>query len=519
MIKELVIDVSPNEIDIALLEKKKLVELSKEKSNPKFSVGDIYLGRVKKIMPGLNAAFVDVGYEKDAFLHYLDLGPQFRSLAKYLNLALNRKGKMVSMQRFQRDKDIDKKGKISDVLTSGQFVLVQIAKEPISTKGPRLTSEIALAGRNMVLMPFSDKVSVSQKIDSEEEKKRLKTLMKSIRPNNYGVIVRTVAEDKMVKVLDEELRGLAAKWENALEKIRGTKPPSIIISELNRTSAILRDILNVSFNNIYINDETAARETKEYISTIAPEKEKIVNHYKGSTPIFEKFGIEKQIKTSFGKTVSFKSGAYLIIEHTEALHVIDVNSGNRTKNADNQETNALEVNLAAVEEVARQLRLRDMGGIIVIDFIDMHRQENKNKVFELMKSEMESDRTKHSILPLSKFGLMQITRQRVRPEMAINTREKCASCGGTGEISPSILIVERIEHHLADLFENNKLKNLTIRVHPFISSYLRQGWLKSILRAWGKAYKCRIKSVPISSYDFLEYHFFDKDGQEIKHKF
>jgi ribonuclease G len=515
--KELVIDVATNEIDIALLENKKLVELNKEKSNPKFSVGDIYLGRVRKIMPGLNAAFVDVGYEKDAFLHYLDLGPQFRSLQSYLNAALTRKGKLISMQRFKREKDIDKNGKITEVLTSGQFILVQIAKEPISTKGPRLTSEIAIAGRNMVLMPFHDKVSVSQKITSEEERNRLRTLLQSIRPSNYGIIVRTVAEGKMVKVLDEELRSLEKKWEAAFEKMRGTTPPALIISELNRTAVILRDILNVSFNNIYVNDETAAREIKEYISTIAPEKEKIVNHYKGSTPIFEKFGLEKQIKASFGKTISFKSGAYLIIEHTEALHVIDVNSGNRSKSLDSQETNALEVNLSAAEEIARQLRLRDMGGIIVIDFIDMHSQDNKNKVFERMKQVMEDDRTKHSILPLSKFGLMQITRQRVRPEMDINTREKCPTCGGTGEISPSVLLVDKIEITLSDLIKKYNFKRTTLRLHPFIASHVKKGWLFSLHRKWQRMFKCKIKIVPISSYDFLEYRFFNREGKELIH--
>ncbi len=514
MSKELVIDVGSNVIDIALLEKKRLVELSKEKSNPKFSVGDIYLGRVRKIMPGLNAAFVDVGYEKDAFLHYLDLGPQFRSLQKFLNAALTRKGKITGMQRFKREKDIDKNGKIADVLNTGQYILVQIAKEPISTKGPRLTSEITLAGRNMVLMPFNDKVSVSQKIKSEEERKRLKTLLQSIRPTNYGIIVRTVAENKMVKVLDEELRGLVRKWESAFDRIRGTVPPALIISELNRTSAILRDILNVTFNNIYVNDESVYREIREYIGTIAPEKEKIVSLYNGSSPIFEKFGIEKQIKASFGKTVSFKSGAYLIIEHTEALHVIDVNSGNRSKVVDNQETNALEVNLAAVDEIARQLRLRDMGGIIVIDFIDMHLQENKNKVFERMRQAMEEDRTKHSILPLSKFGLMQITRQRVRPEMAINTREKCPTCGGTGEISPSILLVDRIENALAEVVKKTSGK-ITIKLHPIVASHLTKGWLFTIARRWKRTYKCRIKVVPVSSYDFLEFHFFDSEGLEI----
>jgi ribonuclease G len=513
--KELVIDVKANEIDIALLEHKKLVELSKEKSNPKFSVGDIYLGRVKKIMPGLNAAFVDVGYEKDAFLHYLDLGPQFRSLQKYLHDALNRKSKITSMQKSKREADIDKNGKINQVLTSGQYVLVQIAKEPISTKGPRLTSEIAIAGRNMVLMPFSDKVSISQKLESADEKKRLKTLISSIKPANYGVIVRTAAEGKMVKTLDEELRGLVRKWESSFEKLRGSHPPKLFLSELNRTSVILRDVLNVGFNNIHINDESLHREICEYINTIAPEKEKIVKLYKGNTPIFEKFEIHKQLKASFGKTVSFKSGAYLIIEHTEALHVIDVNSGNRAKGVDNQETTGLEVNMAACDEIARQLRLRDMGGIIVIDFIDMQNQDNKIKVFERMKEVMEPDRTKHSILPLSKFGLMQITRQRVRPEMHINTRETCPTCDGTGEISPSILIIERIENHLVDIVAKHTGKSLSIRVHPFIAAFINKGVLNSVKRKWKRKYSKNIKINSISSYDLLEFHFFDNKNEEI----
>jgi ribonuclease G len=264
-----------------------------------------------------------------------------------------------------------------------------------------------------------------------------------------------------------------------------------------------------------VNDQNFCREIKEYISEIAPEKEKIVKHYRGSAHIFEKFGVEKQIKGSFGKTVSFKSGAYLIIEHTEALHVIDVNSGNRSKSVNNQETNALEVNLAAVDEIARQLRLRDMGGIIVIDFIDMHLNENKNKVFERMKEIMEADRTKHSILPLSKFGLMQITRQRVRPEMDINIREKCPTCSGTGEISPSILLVERIENTLADLMNSHKIKRIILKLHPYVAAFVEKGLIKSLKRIWQKRYKCKIKIVPISSYDFLQFRFFDEQGKKI----
>ncbi len=514
MSKELIIDVTSCDISIALIVNKRLVELNRERSNLKFSVGDIYLGRVKKLMPGLNAAFIDVGYEKDAFLHYLDLGPQFKTLQKYFDLALRRKGKLLSVQKFKREKDIDKEGKITDVLNAGQSVLVQVSKEPISTKGPRLTSEISLAGRNIVLLPFNEKVSVSQKIESKEEKNRLKTLLKSIKPHNYGIIIRTVAEGRKVKDLDAELRNLVRKWESSFENLRGIRPPQLFLGELSRTSTILRDILSVQFNNIYVNDENIYKEIKEYIATIAPEKERIVKLYKGAAPIFEHFGVEKQIKASFGKTVSFKNGAYLIIEHTEALHVIDVNSGNRAKTAGDQETNAVQVNLAAADEIARQLRLRDMGGIIIIDFIDMQLAEHKQKVNEKMREAMSSDRAKHSILPLSKFGIMQITRQRVRPEMHISTNEKCPTCSGTGEISPSILYVDKIEDNILNFLTSQKHRQLILKIHPYIASYLLKGIFSWRIKWWIKT-RCWIRITAISSYDFLEYHLFTKSGDEI----
>jgi ribonuclease G len=511
---ELVIDVTASEIVIALLENKQLVELNKEKSNLQFTVGDIYLGKVKKIMPGLNAAFVDVGYEKDAFLHYLDLGPQFQSLNKYLKGAFGKKGKLVSLSKFKNEPDIDKNGKISDVLTSGQIVMVQIAKEPISTKGPRLGSEISIAGRNLVLIPFSDKVSVSQKITSQEERSRLKKLVQSIKPKNYGVIVRTVAEGKKVATLDEELQALVKKWESAFENLKGTGIPKLIISELNRTSAILRDMLNGSFSSITVNNENIYNEIKDYISTIAPEKEKIVKYHSGGGPIFEKFGIDKQIKTLFGKTVSFKSGAYLIIEHTEALHVVDVNSGNRSKSGNDQETNAVDVNIAAAAEIARQLRLRDMGGIIVVDFIDLHDQDHRQLVYEKMKEVMALDRAKHNILPLSKFGLMQITRQRVRPELNVETLEKCPTCKGTGEISPSIVYEDEIYNNISFLVSNQALRQLSVKVHPFVASHLKGGF-PSIRLRWSWKLKCWIKIKGVRSYSYLEHHFYYNDGEEI----
>jgi len=512
--KELIIDTGPKEIAIALLENKNLVELNKEKSNLKFSVGDIYLGKVKKIMPGLNAAFVDVGYEKDAFLHYLDLGPQFQSLNKYLGMAFHRKSRVPSLDRFKTVQDINKHGKIKDLLKAGQQILVQVAKEPISSKGPRLTSEISLAGRNLVLIPFSDKVSVSSKISSEEERNRLKRLIISIKPKNYGVIVRTVAKDRKVALLDAELRSLVEKWENAFKEIRTAGVPSLVIGELNRTSAILRDLLNAQFNSIYINDSSVFREVKDYIGTIAPEKQKIVKHYSGRAPIFEHFGIEKQIKSLFGKTVSFKSGAYLIIEHTEALHVIDVNSGNRAQSINNQEINALDVNLAAADEIARQLRLRDMGGIIVVDFIDMTASPNRSKVFERMKEAMSTDRAKHNILPLSKFGLMQITRQRVRPEMEIQIMETCPSCQGSGEIGPSVLVIDQILNQYLYILEKFDKPKLKLQVHPFVYAYLNKG-LFSIRRKWAMKYNHKLMIKADSNLSLLEFEFIDLAGDKI----
>ncbi len=515
MNNELVIDVSPSEITFALLEDKQLVELSKEKTNSRFSVGDIYLGKVRKIMSGLNAAFVDVGYEKDAFLHYLDLGPQFRSLSDYVSRAIATSLDAISLDNAKIFPDIDKKGKIQDVLKEGQSVLVQVAKEPISTKGPRISSEISIAGRNLVLLPFSDKVSVSQKIKGKEERERLRSLIQSIKPANYGVIVRTVAKNRRVAALDSELRELVEKWEHVAKNLSNAKPPRLVLGELDRASAMLRDVLNNSFSSIYVSQEAVYHEIRDYIVAISPELQKIVKLYQGRAPIFEQFGITKQIKTLFGKTVTFKNGAYLIIEHTEALHVIDVNSGNRTKNSHDQETNALEVNIAAAEEIARQLRLRDMGGIIVVDFIDMHNTENKIALFEHVKKVMAVDRTKHNILPLSKFGLMQITRQRVRPELNIETSESCPTCKGTGKISPSILLSKEIENNLTYIQENLNVNKIILKVHPYLHAYLTKGFI-SIRRKWMWHYKKRIYIISDWAYSILDYKFFDEDGEELE---
>jgi len=514
--RDLVISVSENINSIALLEEKQLVELHKEKINKQFSVGDIYLGKVKKIMNGLNAAFIDIGYEKDAFLHYLDLGPQFQTLNNFVQSSIEQPKNTPSLQNFNILPDINKFGKISEVLTTGQRILVQVAKEPISTKGPRLTSEISVAGRNIVILPFSEKVSISQKIKSKEERDRLKQLILSIKPKNYGVIVRTVAKSRRVAALDAELKELVEKWENSILSLENSKAPKLVLGEINRTSAFLRDILNTTFNSITIDDSNIYHEAKEYISSISPESDKILKLYNGKNSIFEHFGIDKQIKGLFGKTVTVKNGAYLIIEHTEALHVIDVNSGNRSNSAADQETNALEVNLAAADEIARQLRLRDMGGIVVVDFIDMHNPKNKKSLFLRMREQMGFDRTKHSILPLSKFGIMQITRQRVRPEMNIETLEACPTCGGTGEVVPSILLTDEIESNLKYIISEQKIKKIILKVHPFVYAYLTKG-LFSIKFNWKRKHKVAIDLIEDTTSNFLDYAFFNEKNEKLKY--
>lgn len=515
MKSELIVDVRPTEVSIALLEDTRLVSLQKEARNISYAVGDIYLAKVKKLMPGLNAAFVNVGYEKDAFLHYLDLGSQFSSYSSFLEKALDKDERTVpQVSKMTLLPDIDKHGSITDRLKQGQELLVQIVKEPISSKGPRLTTEISLTGRYMVLMPFSDKVSISQKIKTTEEKVRLRQLIKSILPKNFGVIIRTSAEGKRVAELNNEMKTLVRYWEEAVAKARSSTAPALVFEEESRTVGMLRDIFSPNFESIHVNDRETYEQIRNYVSLIAPERTDIVKLYEGEQPIFDHFNITRQIKTSFGKTVSFKSGAYIIIEHTEALHVIDVNSGNRTKASSDQESNALEVNLRAADEIARQLRLRDMGGIIVIDFIDMVKAEHRQALYDHMREIMANDRARHNILPLSKFGLMQITRQRVRPALDIETTETCPSCFGKGVVRPSLLFTDTLKEKLHYLIDDLNVSDFIMYVHPFVDAYLKKG-LISTYRRWRLELGRKFRIVPDQSLAYLEYRVVDSAGNVL----
>ena len=510
---ELVVDARVNGVWIALLRDGKLIELHEERSHSEFVVGDIFLAKVRRLSPSLNAAFVDVGYEKDAFLHYFDLGAQFKSFSKYVKDSINRKQNVSDLQYFKLEKDIEKEGKISDVLSSSQSILVQIAKEPISTKGPRLSSEVTLAGRYLVLVPFSDKISISQKIKETEERDRLKELMDRIKPKNFGVIIRTVAENKSTADLEGDLRNLLEKWKTIYTNLISSQPPKRVLGELNTTSSILRDLLNADFSNIHVNNTKLLGEMKEYISSISPGNEKIVKLYDGKIEPFERFGINKQIKTLFGKKVPLPSGGYLIIEHTEAMHVIDVNSGNR-KDSKGQESNALATNVEAAEEIARVLQLRDMGGIICIDFIDMHDRENNKILFEKLKEFMKRDRAKHNIIPPSKFGVVEITRQRVRPETDIETSETCPTCNGTGEVQASILFAEEIETNLNFLIKEKGINDLALLVHPYLEAYFKKGLISRQMK-WFLKYKKWIPVRGITAHQLLQYNFVTKENEEI----
>ncbi len=515
MRSELVVDVTPKDMTTALLEDGRLVSLQRETRDASYAVGNLYLAKIKKLMPGLNAAFVNVGHSKDAFLHYLDLGSQFNTFSQYIQtVRANPNKRPQSISKIKNQPETNKHGTVTDVLTQGQELLVQIAKEPISTKGPRLTTEITFTGRFLVLTPFNDRISVSQKIKDHAEKTRLRRLIESMKPKNFGIIVRTSAENKKAAELNTELKLLLKAWDDAIAKAQQATAPTLVYEEESRAVGEIRDILSPDFESIQVNNAEVFEQIHDYVNLIAPDRSDIVKLYSEDTPIFDKYGITKQIKSSFGKTVSFKSGAYIIIESTEALHVIDVNSGNRSRTSTDQESNALNVNLLAADEIARQLRLRDMGGIIVIDFIDMAKPEHRQELYKHMREVMQKDRARHNILPLSKFGLMQITRQRVRPALDIATAETCPSCGGKGEVQPSLLFTDKLKDKIDYLVHTLNVNNFIMYVHPFVDAYLKKGIMSEYWR-WRREFKRKFRIMPDQSLNYLEYKVLDKDRNEI----
>ncbi len=514
MKKELIVSDEDDLTKIALLEDGRLCELHEEEDKHDFVVGDLFIGKVKKLAPNLNAAFVNIGYGKDAFLHYQDLGPQFLTYKKFLKDTISKKQSSSSLKDFEIQPEIDKHGVVDKIIAKDDVVLLQITKEPISTKGPRISTQISLTGRFLVLIPFDNKVSVSKKIKSAEERERLRTLIESIKPEGFGIIIRTVAEGKKVADLHNDMNQLIQKWENTFKNIQKNKVPSKVLSEDDKASAILRDNFNQDFVSIICDDEQMVQEMKNYLEVISPDTKNIVQFYDSHIPLLEYYNVEKQLKQSFGKHVNIPSskGAYLVIEHTEALHVVDVNSGNNiSAGASTNKEHALNVNKMAATEIARQLRLRDMGGIIVVDFIDMTNADHRRELFEHLKEEMKRDKARHKILPPSKFGLIQITRQRNRPEKIIDTKEE--NPNKDGEILAPIVVVERMEERIRAIIQKEKGK-IYLHVHPFVEAFLTKG-IKSIQVKWFLKYKKWVTIIPRDSFKYLEYKIYNADKEEL----
>lgn len=515
MANELFVSATEEGLQIAILENKKLVELHYEKKNSLLQVGDIFVGKAKKIHVGMNAVFVDIGYNKDAFLHYSDLGPQIRTQMRYLKSIMASPNNIVPIGRLTPIEDIDKHGKMSDVLRSGNTLLVQIMKEMISSKGPRLSSQISIAGQYIILLPFSNEISVSRKFRSMEEKRRLKQLLEGIRPAQMGIIVRTAAEGCDFSKIQAELAQLLQKWERIITEAATVRGVKKIYSEIDRTSSILRDMLSIGFDTIYTDDPNIYSDLQEYLAENQPDNSRNLSLKRGKQPLFEIFGIDRQIRTCFGKTVNLSNGSYLVIEHTEALHVFDVNSGRGRFTNNNPEENALTVNLEAATEVARQLRLRDMGGIIVVDFIDQKNPDNRRRIYEHLKNEMARDRARHTILPMSRFGLIQLTRQRVRPEVNIPNEESCPTCNGSGKIRPSILVADEINNTVDYLLRRSKIRKLKIVANPFVAAYFTTGVLNRQVK-WFMRYGKWIDVVPNNGLAFSTIKYYDENNEEIK---
>jgi len=514
--KILFINAIKDTIEVALVNDKTLLEYHKFPRNNVLSVGDIYMGKVKKAMPTLNAAFVAIGAEKDAYLPYLELGPHFNSVNKLMRMGVSGFKLDNRLNRFKPESLLEKQGKIADVLKKNQSVIVQISKEPISNKGAKITTDLSFAGRFLVLLPFSSKVNISKKIGNPETKKRLRELAKEIKPKNFGLIIRTVAEDAADNDdIRADMDELLKKWDTFYTNLKSAEPTRKLLSEDNRLRSLLRDMINESYSQIVCNDESIYNDIKSYFKAIDPSKENLIKHFTNSKErIFDHYGITKAIKASFGKTVPVANGPYLVIEHTEALHVIDVNSGRSKQPDKGREENIVEINKEAAKEVARQLRLRDMGGIIVIDFIDLKAPKHRKDVLETMQKAMSADRAKHTILPMTKFGLMQITRERVRPEVVISTTETCITCNGTGRMENSVLIVDKIENDLEYIIQNQNQKGLIVTVHPYIYGYLKHGFM-NLWRKWQWKLKSKITLLKDDKLNLNQYSIENKEGEAL----
>ncbi len=547
--KQLLMNKTGDEIQVALVEEGRLAELIIERPESRRSIGDIYLGRVHKVVEGLKAAFVDIGQKSDGFLHFSDVGTtneDYRALiedddddenggaddgddstqtvrtgdepatgANVKQAARSGSKKPSADEEERAEKRQSYTQMIAGKLKPNDSILVQVIKEPISSKGSRLTSDITIAGRFMVLLPFGGgQVAVSRRVIARKERSRLKKLVRSMLPEGFGAIIRTVAEDQEETLLKQDLEKLLAKWTQIEEKLQDAVPPQLIFKEDSIISSVLRDSLTSDVTEIVANSPVIYKETLNYIQWAAPEMVKNVTLYQGKLPLFEGYGIAKDVESIFSRKVWLKSGGYIIIEHTEAMVVVDVNSGRYAAKRE-QEENSLKTNLEAAREVVRQLRLRDIGGIIVVDFIDMLDQKNAKKVYDSMKTELRNDRAKSNILPMSDFGIMQITRERIRPSLMQRMGDQCPACGGTGVVQARFTTINQIERWLRKyaLQHPMKFQQLDLYVSPTVVEPLQNSDMKTELK-WFLQHMLFVQVKPDESLRSDDFRFYSRKNNK-----
>ncbi|MFA3782493.1 ribonuclease E/G [Melioribacteraceae bacterium 4301-Me] len=493
MIKEIIISSSTTQNRVAITEDGNLVDFFVDHSEKQRMVGDIYLGKVARVLPGIRAAFINIGLKHDAFLHFSDIGDRLEALQGIFeeddeetydeeSTEISSENNNVVVQPHPKKEKLETTQKEIPKLHKGQEILVQIIKEPVKDKGVRVTSSISIPGRFCVLLPFDNKIGVSKKITDVRERKRLRKIAREIIPENCGLIIRTAAKDQSEETLAGDLRYLVKNWKEIEEEAKNSNPPALLYKDLSTTISVIRDLFTPDVSKVFVDSKKLYREIRNYVEFIQPELLDRIELYKSEQPIFEAFKIDEQIKALMGRKVPLPSGGHIVIEHTEAMVVIDVNSGRYAAKKE-QELNSLKTDLEAAREIVRQLRLRDIGGLIVVDFIDLEEEKNRKKVYDEMKKEFKKDRAKTAILPMTEFGLMQITRERVRENIIQSMFEVCPFCQGTGLLTKKTHIIHEIEKWLQRYsIEGKKYKSLTIRVHPSLAEVLKQGFISMITK-------------------------------------
>lgn len=504
MKKEIYISESSGETRIALTEDSELVEFFVEKPENERMVGNIYKGQVENVIDGMQAAFVDIGFETNAFLPYSEVEDNNSPFPGLLDAP----DEDESNGHFKKRS----RGRAHPALRSGEDIIVQVIKEPYRGKGPRVTTSVSLPGRFMVLLPYAEHVGVSRKINNRNEKRRLKRIGYEIKPENYGIIVRTVADGKSKQELKNDIDQLIDTWKKVESTIKSGKSPCIVYKDMEMASSIIRDVFTSDVDRVMVDNKKLYKKLVGYLKQTSPQLTEQIHLYRERIPIFEKYNIDKEIEKSLNRKVWLKSGGHLVIEHTEAMVTIDVNSG-KFIGKKNHEQNSLKINMEAAREIGRQLRLRDIGGLIVVDFIDMQDDRNKKRVYDEMKKETKRDRAKIAITSLSDFGLMEMTRQRIRLSLLLSTSEECPVCRGTGRVPSKESMVTKIESWLKRFKTQCNERRLILKVHPSIGDYLSAG-TKSILRRWMWRHIMKIDLVRDETISVNEFRFISKKRKE-----